>query len=111
GTWTLKASTDGDPSKPDAAIKTNVQFTTNNLTVKNLANYPPIVQPWLSLMASGDLHLQDNAPRSITSGDLTLKSNNPDHPTVDVHATGNLDLKTFVSQHFDVSVKALLAKA
>jgi hypothetical protein len=111
GTWTLKANTDGDPSKPDAAIKTNVQFTTNNLTIKNFGKYPPIVQPWLNLVATGDLHLQDNAPRSITSGDLTLRSNNPDHPTVDVHATGDLDFKTLASQHFDLSVKALLAKA
>jgi hypothetical protein len=111
GTWNLKANTDGDPSKSDAAIKTNVQFTANNLTVKNFGKYPPIVQPWLSLVASGDVHLQDNAPRSITGGDVTLKSNNPNSPTVDLHASGDLDLKTLASDRFDVSVKALLAKA
>jgi hypothetical protein len=111
GTWNLKANTDGDPSKPDAAIKTNVQFTANNLTIKNFGKYPPIVQPWLNLVATGDVHLQDNAPRSITSGDVTLKSNNPDKPTIDLHATGDFDLKTLTSGRFDVSVKALLAKA
>src|SRR5258706_3358143 len=111
GTGTLNAGTDADPSKPDAAIKTNVQFTAKDLTIKNFGSYAPIVQPWLNLAATGDLHLLDNAPRSITGGDVTLKSNNPNQPTIDLHATGDFDFKTFASQHFDVSVNALLAKA
>jgi hypothetical protein len=111
GTVSLKADTDGDPSKADGAIKTGVQLTAKDLTVKNLGSYPPIVQPWLNLVAKGDVHLKENSPRSVTDGELTLKSNNPDQPTVDVHATGDFDFKTFDSKRFDVSVKALLAKA
>ena len=111
GAWTLRASTDGDPSKPDATIKTDVQFTATDLVIKNVGDYGPIAEPWVNVSATGDLHLQDNAPRSVTSAIVALKSNNPNQPTVDVLAKGDVDLKTFVSRRFDVSVKAMMDKA
>jgi hypothetical protein len=111
GTWTLKATTDGDPTKPDAAIKTNVGMTVKDLVVKGWADHPPISEPRLDLTANGDVHLEKNSPRSISGAVVTLKTNDPKRPTVDLLAKGDLDFQTFAAKSFDLSVKAILGQA
>ena len=111
GTWTLKATTDGDPTKPDAAIKTNVGMTVKDLVVKRWADHPPISEPRLDLTANGDVHLEKNSPRSISGAVLTLKTNDPKRPTVDLLAKGDFDFQTFAAKSFDLSVKAILGQA
>jgi hypothetical protein len=111
GTWELRAGTQGDLSKPDAEIATTLELAVKNLAIAGVGDYPPIVQPWLDLAASGKVRLAGNAPRSIGSAVIKLRSNNPEQPTVDLLAKGDLDLKTFTSSGFDVTVKALLGKA
>jgi hypothetical protein len=111
GTWNLAATTNGDPTREDASVNTNVKFTAKNLVVEGVSDYPPIRQPWLDLTAAGNVRLKANKPDAITEGAVVLKSNSPENPTVDLQAKGDVDLNTYASKRFDVSVKALLAKA
>ncbi|HEY7117846.1 MAG TPA: hypothetical protein VH475_14755, partial [Tepidisphaeraceae bacterium] len=111
GAWKLAATTNGDPTKENAAIKTNVKFTATNLVVNGLAGVAPIREPWLDVTADGNVHLEKNKPQSLTEGVVVLKSNSAENPTVDVRLAGDVDLSTFASKRFDLTAKAMLAKA
>lgn len=111
GTWNLVAATNGDPSKEDAVVNTNVKFTATNLVVAGIGDYAPIHQPWLDVTAAGNVNLKGSKPDSITGAAVVLKSNSAENPTVDLQAKGDVDLNTYASKRFDVTVKAALAKA
>ena len=111
GTWNLAANTNGDPSKADAVVNTNVKFTATNLVVAGIGDYALIHQPWLDVTAAGNVNLKGSRLDSITGAAVVLKSNNAENPTVDLQAKGDVDLNTYASKRFDVTVKAALAKA
>jgi hypothetical protein len=108
----IAASTNGDPNKPDAMVKTNVGVTFTNLSVSGLPGKPPIQQPWLNLTADGNLQLKNNSPVALSGAVFKLQSNNPNQPTVDVLARGDVNLESLTAEPFNLErLRIDLAKA
>ena len=97
----FKLDTVGDLLKHDQNPQMDASLTGTGLQISNVAEHE-IKEDWIEAHAKGNLVFEETVLKSIRGASATIKTANPQTPTMDMNVAGDVVLAPFAVPNFEI---------